>query len=60
VIAFEIKAGTRISGEDLRGLRLFKDRLGLRLQEAVVLYSGQYAYRYEDWAWILPLSQIWT
>jgi len=22
--------------------------------------SGQYAYRYEDWAWILPLSQIWT
>jgi predicted AAA+ superfamily ATPase len=60
VIAFEIKAGTRVSGEDLRGLRLLKDRLGPRLQEAVILYSGQYAYRYEDWAWILPLSQIWT
>jgi predicted AAA+ superfamily ATPase len=60
VIAFEIKAGTRVSGEDLRGLRLLKDRLGPRLQEAVILYSGQYAYRHEDWAWILPLSQIWT
>jgi uncharacterized protein len=60
VIGFEVKAGTRVSGEDLRGLRLLKDRLGPRLQEAIVLYSGQYAYRYEDWAWIMPLSQIWT
>ena len=33
---------------------------GPRLQEAVILYSGQYAYRYEDWAWVLPLSQLWT
>ena len=37
VIAFEIKAGTRIGGEDLRGLRLLKDRLGSRLEEAIVL-----------------------
>jgi hypothetical protein len=35
-------------------------RLGHRLQEAVILYTGQYAYRYEDWAWVLPLSQLWT
>jgi hypothetical protein len=33
---------------------------GPRLQEAVVLYTGQYAYRYEDWAWVLPLSQLWA
>ena len=60
VIAFEIKAGTRIGGEDLHGLRLLKERLGPRLQEAVILYTGQYAYRYEDWAWVLPLSQLWA
>jgi hypothetical protein len=24
------------------------------------LYTGQYAYRYEDWAWVLPLSQLWA
>jgi predicted AAA+ superfamily ATPase len=60
VIAFEIKAGTRVGGEDLRGLRLLKERLGPRLQEAVILYTGQYAYRYEDWAWVLPLSQLWA
>jgi uncharacterized protein len=60
VIAFEIKAGTRVSGEDLHGLSLLKERLGSRLQEAVIFYTGQYAYRYEDWAWVLPLSQLWS
>ena len=60
VIAFEVKAGTRVGGEDLHGLRLLKERLGPRLQEAVILYTGQYAYRYEDWAWVLPLSQLWA
>lgn len=49
VIAFEIKAGTRVSGEDLRGLRLLKDRLGPRLQEAIVLYTGEHAYRHDGW-----------
>jgi predicted AAA+ superfamily ATPase len=60
VIAFEIKAGTRVGSEDLRGLRLLKDRLGPRLEEVIIFYTGQYAYRHEDWAWILPLSEVWT
>jgi predicted AAA+ superfamily ATPase len=59
VIAFEIKAGTRISGEDLRGLRLLKDRLGARLEEAVILYTGEHAYRHDGWIWVLPLSELW-
>jgi hypothetical protein len=60
VIAFEIKAGTRIGRDDLRGLRLLKDRLGPRLQESVILYTGDYAYRQDGWIQILPLSQVWT
>src|SRR5580704_7415935 len=60
VIAFEIKAGTRVSGEDLRGLRLLKDRLGPRLEKAIVLYTGEYAYRNDGWVQIMPLSQLWT
>ncbi len=59
VVAFEIKAGTRISGADLRGLRLLKDRLGSRLQEAVVLYTGEHAYRCDGWIPIVPLSRLW-
>jgi uncharacterized protein len=60
VIAFEIKAGSRVSGEDLRGLRLLRDRLGSRLQEAIVLYTGEHAYRYDGWIWILPISRLWV
>lgn len=60
VIAFEVKAGTRVSSEDLRGLRLLKERLGLRLQEAIILYTGEHAYRHDGWTWVLPLSQLWT
>jgi uncharacterized protein len=60
VIAFEIKAGSRVSGEDLRGLRLLKDRLGSRLQEAIVLYTGEHGYRHDGWIWILPVSQLWS
>jgi len=59
VIAFEIKAGSRVGGEDLRGLRILKDRLGPRLGEAIVLYTGEHAYRHDGWIWILPLSRVW-
>jgi uncharacterized protein len=60
VIAFEIKAGTRVGNEDLRGLRLLKDRLGSRLEEAIVLYTGEHAYRHDGWIWIQPLSKVWA
>src|SRR5580704_13078780 len=60
VIAIEVKAGSRISGEDLRGLRLLKDRLGSRLEEAVVLYTGEHAYRHDDFISVLPLDRLWA
>jgi predicted AAA+ superfamily ATPase len=59
VLAFEFKAGSRVSGEDLRGLRLLKDRLGSRLQEAIIVYTGEHAYRQDGSIWILPLSHLW-
>jgi predicted AAA+ superfamily ATPase len=60
VIAFEIKAGSRISGEDLRGLRHLKQRLGDRLEEAIVLHTGIHAYTHNGWITVLPLSRLWT
>src|SRR5690348_7541670 len=60
VIAFEIKAGTRVDGDDLRGLRFLKDRLGSRLQESIVLYTGEYTYQMDGWIQIVPLCQLWT
>jgi uncharacterized protein len=60
VIAFEIKAGTRIAGEDLRGLRHLKDRIGDRLEHAIVLYTGEHAYASDEWISILPLDRLWS
>jgi predicted AAA+ superfamily ATPase len=60
VIAFEIKAGTRIGSDDLRGLRQLKQRLGPRLDEAIILYTGAHAYQHDDWITIVPLDRLWT
>jgi uncharacterized protein len=60
VIAIEVKAGSRISGEDFRGLRQLKERLGPRLEEAIILYTGEHAYTHDDWITILPLDRLWT
>jgi uncharacterized protein len=60
VIAFEIKAGSRIHGDDLRGLRLLKERLASRLEAAIVLYTGIHAYTHDGWITVLPLNRLWT
>jgi predicted AAA+ superfamily ATPase len=60
VIAFEIKAGTRISGEDLRGLRRLKERIGAQLEEAIILHTGVHAYTHDDWITVLPLDRVWA
>ena len=60
VIAIEIKAGSRISGEDFRGLRHLKERLGPRLEESIILHTGEHAYMHDDWIRILPLDRLWA
>lgn len=60
VIAFEIKAGSQIRGEDLRGLRALGNRLGRRLEAAIILYTGAYPYMHEGGIAVLPLDKLWT
>jgi len=60
VIAVEIKAGSRISGEDFRGLRQLKERLGHRLEDAIILHTGEHAYTHDDWITVLPLDRLWA
>jgi predicted AAA+ superfamily ATPase len=59
VIAFEIKAGTRVDGADLAGIRALRTRIGASLGAAVVLYTGQLAYVHEDGTNVLPLDTLW-
>lgn len=60
VIAFEIKAGSRVHGDDLRGLRALRNRLGDRLESSIILYTGAYSYLHEDGVAVLPLDRLWT
>jgi predicted AAA+ superfamily ATPase len=60
VLAFEVKAGTRVDGTDLAGIRALRTRLGTRLVAAIVLYSGSLAYTHEDGTAVLPLDSLWT
>ena len=60
VIAFEIKVGSRVHSEDLRGFRVLKERLGSRLEAAIVLYTGAHAYTHDGWITVLPLDRLWT
>ena len=60
VIAFEIKAGSRIGADDVRGLRQLKERLGSRLEEAIILHTGAHAYTRDEWIRILPLDRLWA
>jgi uncharacterized protein len=59
VLAFEIKAGTRVHGEDLRGIRALRTKLGSRLLGAVVLYTGALSYTHEDGTSAMPLDSLW-
>lgn len=58
VIAFEVKAGSRIHGEDLRGIQALKGKLGQRLAAAIVLYTGAQSYSHEGIT-VLPLDRLW-
>ncbi len=59
VAAFEVKAGTRVPGDDLRGLRKLRDALGESFRAGVALYLGQRAYTFEDRIHVMPLDSLW-
>ncbi|MFD4433137.1 ATP-binding protein, partial [Nocardia sp. NPDC058497] len=60
VVAFEFKAGSRVHGEDLRGIRSLRDRLGTRLSTAVVFYTGSRVFEHDEGAYVVPLDALWT
>jgi hypothetical protein len=40
-------------------MRALRDRLGGRLVAAVVLYTGELAFTYEDGTAVVPLDALW-
>ncbi|WP_322754690.1 ATP-binding protein [Frankia sp. Cas3] len=60
VAAVEVKAGSRVPGEDLRGLRLLRDKLGHQFIGGVVLYLGERSYHADDRLYVVPVDRLWT
>jgi uncharacterized protein len=60
VLAFEVKANERVSGADLKGLRVLRDALGDRLIAGVALSTGLRSFTYEDRIHIMPIDRLWT
>jgi predicted AAA+ superfamily ATPase len=60
VAAVEVKASSRVTGEDLRGLVHLRERLGQSFAAGVVLHLGERAYRADDRIWVLPVDRLWT
>lgn len=59
VLAFEAKAGERVRGTDLRGLRKLRDSLGERFVAGVALSLGTRSYTFEERLHVMPLDRAW-
>lgn len=60
IAGIEIKASTRVSAEDFRGLRLLRDRVGDAFVAGVVLHLGERASRPEPGLYAMPLAALWA
>jgi predicted AAA+ superfamily ATPase len=60
VLAFEVKASERVSGNDLRGLRKLREALADRFIAGVAFSTGPRSYSYEDRVHVLPVDRLWT
>jgi len=59
LIAFEVKAGSRVAGESLAGMRKLRDAYGEAFLAGVALYLGNRSYTHEDRLHIMPVDRIW-
>ncbi|MEV6348553.1 hypothetical protein [Actinoplanes sp. NPDC051851] len=60
ILAFEIKAGTRVDRSDLAGIQALRAKIGERLAAAIVLYTGALSFRFDDGTLVLPLDALWS
>jgi predicted AAA+ superfamily ATPase len=60
VLAFEVKANERVTGNDLKGLRKLRDSVGDRFLAGVALSTGSRSFTYEDRLHIMPVDRLWA
>lgn len=60
VAGIEIKSGGRVTTDDLKGLRVLRDRLGSQFVGGVVMHLGTRSYTPDDRIHVLPLARLWS
>jgi predicted AAA+ superfamily ATPase len=60
IVAFEVKAGGRVAGDQMEALRTLRDAVGGAFIAGVALYTGARSYRFEDRLYVLPIDRLWT
>jgi len=60
VLAFEVKASGRVSGDSLRPLRKLRDAVGDAFLAGVAMYTGTRSYAADDRLFVLPIDRLWT
>ncbi|MGH2733459.1 MAG: ATP-binding protein [Actinomycetota bacterium] len=59
IAAVEVKAGSRVPGEDLATMLKLRRKLGGQFLGGVVLYTGARSYTYEDRIHVVPVDRLW-
>lgn len=60
IVAFEVKASSRVAAGDLKSLTKLRDAVGTRLAAAAVLYLGERSYTASDRIHVLPVDRVWA
>jgi len=59
IVAFEVKAGSRVDRRDLGGLRTIRDALGDTFVAGAALHMGERSYVVDDRIYALPVDRLW-
>ena len=60
VAAIEVKAAATVADDDLRGLRVLRNRLGADFCAGVILHCGERTDSFGDRLLALPISALWA
>jgi predicted AAA+ superfamily ATPase len=60
IVGFEIKKGSRVPGDELKGLRALRDAVGNNFVGGFAMHLGERSYTYEDRIHVAPLDMLWT
>lgn len=60
IVAFEVKAASRVDRRDARGLRALRETLGDGFLFGFVICTGEMSYRLEDRIAVIPADRLWT